>query len=84
MVDWFPLYLLACLGVVDPVVREAGQRAPGAAVAVQQLHLGPGRAARHQDGCGEEDFNDVKRTSSEDTSNLTLSLVLLTTGGRCS
>ena len=55
--------------MVDPVVREAGQRAPGAAVAVQQLHLGPGRAARHQDGCGEEDVNDVKRTSSEDTSH---------------
>ena len=68
MVDWFPLYLLACLGVVDPVVREAGQRAPGAAVAVQQLHLGPGRAARHQDGCGEEMLTMSSEPLLEDTS----------------
>ena len=68
MVDWFPLYLLACLGVVDPVVREAGQRAPGAAVAVQQLHLGPGRAARHQDGCGRRTLTVSSEPLLEDTS----------------
>ena len=47
------------LGMLEPLVGEAGQPAPGRAAAVEDLHRGVVREApaapRHYDGCGGTD-----------------------------
>ena len=65
------------LGMLEPLVGEAGQPAPGRAAAVEDLHRGVVREApaapRHYDGCG---GTDQEESQSHLVSSLVTSIKL--------